>query len=293
MSVKVLFDTDIGSDIDDAVCLAYLLAQPECELLGITTVSGQPDKRAMMASALCKVAGKDIPIFAGTENPLIVPIRQKICGQAKALANWEHDEIKNNGEAVEFMRKTIRQNPGEVTLLAVGPMTNIALLFSVDREIPYLLKQLVMMCGAFTCNYPTGSPGEWNSKNDPHAARIVYQSPVKIHRSIGLDVTRKVTMDQEHIREKFQVGLLKPVLDFAEVWFSNTKILTFHDPLAAVTIFNNEVCEFGRGDVEVEIVSERCAGYTCLKSDQENGAHEIALKVDADKFFEEYFSVFK
>ena len=61
MPTKVLFDTDIGTDIDDAVCLAYLLAQPACELLGITTVSGEPTKRAMLASALCQAAGKDIP----------------------------------------------------------------------------------------------------------------------------------------------------------------------------------------------------------------------------------------
>ena len=63
MAIKLLLDTDIGGDIDDAVCLAYLLAQPECELLGITTVSGEAEKRAMLASVLCKVAGKHIPIF--------------------------------------------------------------------------------------------------------------------------------------------------------------------------------------------------------------------------------------
>ena len=61
MGIKILLDTDIGSDIDDSICLAYLLAQPNCELLGITTVTGEAKNRAMMASALCKVAGKDIP----------------------------------------------------------------------------------------------------------------------------------------------------------------------------------------------------------------------------------------
>ena len=68
MRSKVLLDTDIGADIDDAVCLAYLLAQPQCELLGITTVSGEAEKRAMLASALCKVAGKEIPIIPGWEG---------------------------------------------------------------------------------------------------------------------------------------------------------------------------------------------------------------------------------
>ena len=65
MKTKIILDTDIGSDIDDAVCLAYLLAQPDCELLGITTVAGEAEARARMASALCKVAGKDVPIFPG------------------------------------------------------------------------------------------------------------------------------------------------------------------------------------------------------------------------------------
>jgi len=294
MPEKILFDTDIGTDIDDAVCLAYLLAQPECELMGITTVSGEPEKRAMIASALCKAAKKDIPIFAGAENPLINPIIQKYARQAEALSKWDHDEIKNNGEAIEFMRKTIRENPGEITLLAVGPLTNVALLFAADREIPHLLKRLVLMCGAFTCNYPAVNPSEWNARNDPHAAKIVYQAPVKIHRSIGLDVTRKVVMDAEMVGEKFQVGLLRTVLDFAEVWFrESAKIITFHDPLAAVTIFNNEVCEFSRGNVDVEIVSPKSFGFTYWRPDQENGVHEVALKVDSNKFFEEYFSVFK
>lgn len=62
MTAKILLDTDIGSDLDDSVCLAYLLSQPKCELLGITTVSGDVNKRAMLASAMCKAAGKEIQI---------------------------------------------------------------------------------------------------------------------------------------------------------------------------------------------------------------------------------------
>jgi purine nucleosidase len=85
MSTKVLLDTDIGSDIDDAVCLAYLLAHPECDLLGITTVSGQPVERAQLASALCKVAGKDVPIYPGTADPLLIPQRQTRARQSAAL----------------------------------------------------------------------------------------------------------------------------------------------------------------------------------------------------------------
>ena len=72
-TIPVLLDTDIGSDIDDAVALAYLLKQPRCDLLGVTTVTGEPTKRAMLADAICQAAGRtDIPIHVGTEAPLLV-----------------------------------------------------------------------------------------------------------------------------------------------------------------------------------------------------------------------------
>ena len=87
--VKILFDTDIGSDIDDAVCLAYLLAQPRCELMGITTVAGEGEFRAQLASVLCRIAGKDVPIFVGAETPLIGPQLEPVAEQAAALGNWE------------------------------------------------------------------------------------------------------------------------------------------------------------------------------------------------------------
>ena len=104
MSIKIILDTDIGSDIDDAVCLAYLLAQPKCELLGITTVTGEADKRAMLASVLCKVAGKRVPIFLGTEEPLLVSQKQKQAPQAAALRKWDHDKEFPQGQSIEFLR---------------------------------------------------------------------------------------------------------------------------------------------------------------------------------------------
>src|SRR5512146_363614 len=103
MSVKILLDTDIGSDIDDAVCLAWLLANPDCELLGITTVTGEPVKRAMIASALCKIAGKNIPIHPGSANPILIPQLQIKAKQAKALNSYPHRKEFPSGEAVEFL----------------------------------------------------------------------------------------------------------------------------------------------------------------------------------------------
>ncbi len=293
MSTKILLDTDIGSDIDDAVCLAYLLAQPDCELLGITTVSGEPIKRAMMASAQCNVAGKTVPIYPGAETPLLVEPRQPKSPQADALVRWSHETSFATGEAVEFLRHTIRAHPGEITLLPIGPLTNIALLFASDPEIPSLLKSVVLMGGLFdTARLKNwrGGKWEWNIWCDPHAAAMVYRAPVKISRSIGLDVTTQVTMDAPQVREKFQTKLLRPVLDFAEVWFQHAEKITFHDPLAATTIFDDAICGYERGHVDVELHDPDNFAVTKW-TPTEQGKHEIATTVNAERFFAHYFGM--
>jgi inosine-uridine nucleoside N-ribohydrolase len=292
MPVKLLLDTDIGSDIDDAVCLAYLLANPECQLLGITTVSGEPEKRAMMASVLCNIAGKDVPIYPGADEPLIGPQRQPKAQQAKVLENWRHKTSFHKGEAVEFLRKTIRDNPGEVVLLSIGPLTNVALLFKADQEIPKLLRGLVMMCGVFADRLPGIGLLEWNAICDPYATSIVYASEVALHRSVGLDVTCRVTMKSDEVMNRFKVPLLEPVVDFASVWFEKTDKIIFHDPLAAATIFDDQICAFQKGSVEVELASDRLRGMTHWSWEPDKGKHEIAVEVDSERFFKHYFSVF-
>lgn len=291
MSVKILLDTDIGSDIDDAVCLAYLLAQPECELLGITTVSGEVERRAMLASALCRIAGRQVPIFPGAKNPLLIAQKQPYAPQADALQKWPHEEQFPRGQAVEFLRHTIHAHPGEITLLGIGPLTNIALLFATDPEIPGLLKSLVLMCGVFTHDLPGVGLLEWNALLDPHATAIVYRAAIGVHRSIGLDVTTQVTMDAKEVQAKFQAPLLQPVLDFAAVWFQNADLMTFHDPLAAATIFDPQICGFERGTVDVELGSEKLQGLTYWEPGGSNAPHEVALKVDRDRFIEHYFAI--
>lgn len=294
MHIKLLLDTDIGTDIDDAVCLAYLLANPECELLGITTVTGEAEKRAMLASALCRVAGKDIPIFQGAENSLIVPQKQTTAPQAAALKKWDHQKKFPRGEAIEFLRQTIWANPGEIVLLTIGPPTNIGLLFAVDPEIPSLLKGLVMMCGYFFHRLEGINRLEWNAYGDPHATAIVYRANVPVHRSIGLDVTCQVTMNSKEVKQKFQSELLKPVLDFAEVWFEHYyDSITFHDPLAATTIFNDQICRFQPGKVTIELEDKNSIGFTHWNAGDTNSPHQVASEVDRERFFDHYFSVFK
>ena len=142
-----------------------------------------------------------------------------------------------------------------------------------------------------TCR-PWQCPLEWNALVDPHATAIVYDTAVGMHRSIGLDVTTQVTLPAAEVRARFRHPLLRPVLDFAEVWFAERPHITFHDPLAAVTIFNEKVCAFERGKVEVELASPRFAGHTRWTPDPK-GPHEVALEVDTGGFFDAYFSVFQ
>ena len=289
---KIILDTDIGSDIDDAVCLAYLLKQPKCDLLGITTVSGEPEKRAMMASVLCKVVGKDgIPIYPGIENPLVTPIVQPKAQQAKLLDRWAHDKKLPKGEAIEFLRRTIRENPGEITLLAIGPMTNIAALFIIDPEIPSLLKDLILMCGVFSYKLHNNIIlTEWNALNDPYATKIVYEAKAKRIRSIGLDVTMKVIMDKQECKDSFTADIMEPVFDFAGVWFENADHIVFHDPLAATTIFDDKICRFEKGDIQVETNSHFLGGLTKFSSSAD-GINEVAVDVDSNLFFKHFFDV--
>jgi purine nucleosidase len=291
MAVKILLDTDIGSDIDDAVCLAYLLSHPDCDLLGITTVSGEPVHRAMLASALCKAAKRNVPIHPGADAPMLTTQRQPLAPQARVLGRWPHDTDFERGTAVEFLRRTIRKHPGEISLLAIGPMTNIGALFAADPEIPGLLKELVLMCGVFTNRLPGVGPLEWNAMCDPYATAIVYNAKVARHRSIGLDVTCQVTMGKDEVRKAFKADILQPVADFAGVWFEHGDTMTFHDPLAATVLFDDAICSFEKGRVDVELASEKMRGATYWTPVAEGGSHEAAMEVDGNRFFKHYFDI--
>lgn len=294
MSEKVILDTDIGSDIDDAVCLAYLLAQPECELMGITTVSGDVGERAMIADAMCRVANQKIPVLPGLAKPLYKPTMQPDVPQAKALGRWPHAEQFPEGEAIDFLRRTIRANPGEITLLAIGPLTNLAALFALDPGIPALLKGLFIMGGQFTPTLGEGVPSvacEWNIHNDAAAAELVYNTPVARHYSYGLEVTTRVTMDSAEVRRRFKSPLLAITADLAEVWFaSGAPKITFHDPLAGAGIFQPDICTYRRGTVRVEATGTHTEGFTQFSPAPE-GPCTVAYAVDSDRFFRHFFSI--
>ncbi len=288
----VLFDTDIGSDIDDAVALAYLLREPRCDLLGITTVSGEPRARAELADAVCRAAGRtDVPVHAGAELPLLGPQLQPHAQQRTVLDRWRHRSDFEEGTAVPFLRESIRARPGAVTLLAVGPLTNVAALFAMDAEVPRLLRRLVWMGGVYTTQVPGATRTEWNAQCDPYAAARVLESPVPWITLFGLDVTLRCLLPAAECRARLHGGPLDVVASMAEVWFGHRDRITFHDPLAAVSLFHAEVCDYAQGEVAVELQSLHTPGMTHWREER-SGRHQVAVDVRPEQFFDRFFAVF-
>lgn len=308
---KVLLDFDIGTEIDDAIALAYLLANPECELVGITTSCGESIKRAEMASVLCRAAGKKAPIHAGCERPLLIPQMETTAPQAAILPHYEHDTGFAPNTAIPFMQKVIRENPGEVTLLAVAPMTNLGLLFAMDPELPELLDGLYLLCGSPTHQRHDvvteslsamerddfirvlASQGilENNSIVDPHATSIVYRARCRNFVNIGNNVSSRVVMTPEEAERRFRHPIMQVVMSIAREWFKDEPRVSFHDPLAAVCIFNDDVCSYKRGYMDCVLDSRLLGGMTIFREDPA-GPHQVAWDVDGDKFFEHLFEVF-
>ena len=288
--IKILFDTDIGSDIDDAVALAYLLQHPKCDLLGITTVSGDTYKRAQLASVMCNTAGKKIPILVGLSDRLDGPSRQPEVPHSLILPNWKHETIFSDENAVDFIAKTIRLYPNEIVLLSVGPMTNIATLFIKHPDIPLLLKSLHLMSGRFYLSDKLPI-SEWNVHCDPHAAEIVYNTSISSHTSIGLDVTSRIEMNSDEVNDRFHHHLLEPIKAMSDIWFKYRKKIRFHDPLAAVTIFNQSICSYKNGTVSIRRGKGDSDGITNW-IEGVNGPHIIGSQVNIKGFFDSYFGIF-
>jgi purine nucleosidase len=286
----VWLDTDIGSDIDDALALAYLLSRDDCNLIGISTVTEVGTQRAQLASALCRIAGKDVPIYPGLPLPLLVEPRQTTVPQVIALPRWPHSTNFAGNCAIDALRAAVRARPGEVSLLAIGPMTNIGVLFALDPEIPALLKELVLMCGTFVWpDWPEAV--EWNAVNDPHATALVYRANPPRHVSFGFDVTRLVVLNRAEFEARISVTELgRCALDMAAAWFETTAKVTFHDPLAAAGIFEPSLCGTASGHVEVELENAALLGKTYW-TPAEHGPQEVAATVDAPRFFEHFFGV--
>jgi purine nucleosidase len=174
----VIFDTDIGTDIDDAYALAALIHRPDLHVLGITTVSGDAVARARLAAKLLHVAGgrwAHVPVYAGSSGST------QYMKQVEWADGFNSPSLHSTG-GVDFMRRQINAHPGEVTIIAVGELTNIAALLESAPGIGKKIRAISLMGGSLYRGYAPGSKPEpeWNIKSNAAAARTVFASGVPL-----------------------------------------------------------------------------------------------------------------
>lgn len=286
-------DTDIGSDIDDALTLAYLLGRNDVDLLGVSTVTHSAVERARLAAAIARDLDQpNLRVFAGADRPLLCEMRQMEYPQTEAIdpavMGQIEQQVAKTGAAVEAMYRAALRWPGEVHLLAVGPLTNLALLVRTHPDVADLLAGVTLMAGRF---FGPALP-EWNVWCDPHAAAIVFESFKNI-RSVGLDVTLQTTRPGEEIWKVFQPA--GPTVSRAiEIFLRKQKSerICLHDPLAAACLFDEKLLTFERGQVQVDGAGGAAEGVTVFRP-KADGPHQVARGVDLARFCRDYEGVLR
>lgn len=284
---KILLDTDIGCDYDDCLALTYLLHSDSVDLLGITTCTGSPHRRAMLAEILCNAQGKRIPIRVGAENPIIIPIVQYGIVQTEndVIDSYSHENYENKNNAVEFMRNIIEENPHEVMLACIGPLTNAALLFAAYPHTAGLLKSIVIMGGRFgDCDSYWGDI-EWNIRCDYHAADIVFRQEIPDFTVAGVEFTSRYWQESERLVKAF--GKEKKHHPVARALPRENQRVWFHDAVALMAYLDAGKAVSERGEISVALNDGEHMGATRFTPDK-NGRHKLIRDYDVDLFFEKY-----
>lgn len=253
--MKYIIDMDIGDDIDDA--LALLLAMDmNIEIVGITTVFKNTRERARITKKLLKLFGRgyeSVPVYAGYGKPL-----QGTADEVGHLCQYTEDLEKDiyspDGEspedAIDFIIECCRRYRDDLTVIAIGPFTNIAKVIEKAPDALGLAKKVVIMGGAYFRQY-----ADWNVSCDPPAAKIMFASLKGIH-CLGADVTHKLRLsddDDEAIAAyNGESGVLGYISELYRLWKGEKgKAGVLHDPLAVYYSADGTVCECKVGSVAV------------------------------------------
>ncbi|SEB48843.1 purine nucleosidase/pyrimidine-specific ribonucleoside hydrolase [Paenibacillus sp. GP183] len=281
---NIIIDTDIGDDIDDALALAFALNCPEVNILGVTTVFGNTKAKAKIATNLLDTAGfKQIPVYAGCGQPLNQPIDEtKLPCQYIKETMGEID--LNPVNAVDFIIDSVMHSDDSLTLVTIGPLTNVAVALLKEPQLKQKLNKIVMMGGSYYFHYV-----EWNIQCDPEAAHIVFQSNIPV-KAIGLDVTKQCLMNADQLKrlesEKAS-PLVRLLWQLIRQWQIETKdriLPILHDALAVYGIFGGDLLRFEREAVYVELTGTVTRGLTFNRTDRNRedqlvrGAEELASR---------------
>lgn len=244
----IILDTDIGSDVDDALALATVLGSESVNLLGITTVYGDTKLRTRIAHHLCHIANRSTPVFAGVETPLSGRQVWSTGSEGKAFSNLNRYALEDK-TAVEFLVEAVNQNPGEIEVIAIGPLSNIATAIVQATDFAKNVKQLWIMGGDFT-----KEKIEHNFKCDIAAAKIVLESEISI-TILDLPSSQKTIIKKNEIEQIKSSGKLGPIL-YTEIlnWIQprNQDWTIPHDPIAVIAMLEPELFSFSdKGSVQI------------------------------------------
>ena len=239
---KVIIDTDIGDDIDDAFAVALALRSPELQILGIATTFGDTEMRAKLLDRLLGEVGRaDIPVAAGP------PTLPKTAFTQLKYAEGGHFAKPSHPDAITFLLDQIRHNPGEITLIAIGPLVNVGAAIEKDPAMFRKLKRVVLMGGSIYRGYgdigpgpPHGPEPEWNIKNDIPSARKLFAAGVPLF-VMPLDSTQ-LKMDAAKREFLFLQGTrLTDALNLLyQEWGKETP--TLFDPMTIAYIVEPSLC---------------------------------------------------
>ena len=305
--LRVILDTDLamgqpGSDIDDGFALALAVADPDISLELVTTVNGNThvDNATRLTLELLERLGADVPVVRGASAPLV---RRAPRSPDDAETVWppgaDPSGRRLSHAAMAIIERAMAE-PGELTVVGIGPLTNLALALSLEPRLAGAVREVVVMGGVYlgTTNV-AGLPGEWNFWVDPDAAAIVLASGVPL-RLVGLDVTRRVRMSRDDAAELAASG--GEFGGFAAAcatgWIDHLERTTpgdddlgscaLHDPLAMAVVARPELVSWRPAYVTVETGSDRTRGVAVAdllsEADPPSPNCRIGVDVDAAEF---------
>ncbi|MDI9879326.1 nucleoside hydrolase [Flectobacillus longus] len=277
---KVIFDCDLGDDIDDAFALAMLLTnQDKLDILGITTCYGRTNDRAKVALKMLYETGQDkIPVALGRNT-----------SNTDARANWYAEQFYwakdfNKSKpiqqsATDFIIENLRKYPNEVIIISVGPVTNMADVIDKDPQALKLAKKVYAMFGSFYIGYNThpSIDAEWNVKVDIPASKKFVNSGANIVYA-GLDVTAMVKLDKvkRDILLMRQSVLTNALSGLYVLWGNETP--TLFDPVAIGMILYPELFKTKKNNISVDD-----KGFTRVNENQVPNA-EVGVSIDSNEF---------
>lgn len=295
MSLPIVLDTDIGTDVDDCLALALLLRSPELEPIGITCVYGDVALRARMVHKLLVLAGQpNVPIRLGVREPLLGQRSVYWTGH-EGVGLLEADDAEPplvDEHAIDFLVRTVLERPGAVHLVAIGPLTNVALALRREPRLATRVARLTIMGGAVRGANRLDLPyAEHNILCDPEAARIVLDAGAPVYL-VPLDVTTQTRIRRPDVDRLTRAGspFQRAVARQVELYprFHEQGFTYLHDPLAVASLVWPELVQWQELHVDVEVGGTCAPGMTLFRQPTSGAAANIhvATQVDAATFEE-------